>query len=65
MYLLAFYLEQRIGQLTNLTRDLASAIKQSESLRLTQKDWPPVKSKHDPSGRGLAGVMDEEMGFVD
>lgn len=30
-----------------------------------QTTWPPVDRGHDPSGRGLAGVMDDEMGFVD
>ncbi|SLM36273.1 udp-n-acetylglucosamine transferase subunit alg13 [Lasallia pustulata] len=45
--------------------DLPSAIRQSEANRAFQKSWPPVNSGEDPSGRGLAGVMDDEMGFVD
>ncbi|KAI4122006.1 MAG: hypothetical protein LQ347_006665 [Umbilicaria vellea] len=42
--------------------DLPSAIRQSEANRVTQKSWPPMNSGEDPSGRGLAGVMDDEMG---
>jgi len=38
---------------------------ESENLRQRQKEWPPVNSGEDPSRRGLAGVMDDEMGFVD
>jgi beta-1,4-N-acetylglucosaminyltransferase len=45
--------------------DLAAAIAESEKLREKQKSWPPVNSGEDPSGRGLAGVMEDEMGFVD
>ncbi|MCJ1250420.1 N-acetylglucosaminyldiphosphodolichol N-acetylglucosaminyltransferase catalytic subunit alg13 [Trapelia coarctata] len=44
---------------------LAAAIAESEALRVRQKAWPPANSGHDPSGRGLAGIMDDEMGFVD
>ncbi|KAI9709218.1 MAG: hypothetical protein M1812_007741 [Candelaria pacifica] len=49
------------GRLNNLPL----AIKQSEKLRKRHKLWPPVNSGADPSGRGLAGVMDDEMGFID
>lgn len=45
--------------------DLPAAIRESEALRKRQKDWPPANSGDDPSRRGLAGVMDDEMGFVD
>ncbi|KAH0564968.1 hypothetical protein GP486_001645 [Trichoglossum hirsutum] len=45
--------------------DLATAIAESEKLRERHKAWPPVNSGADPSGRGLAGVMEDEMGFVD
>ena len=48
-----------------LLSNLPSAIRQSEAKRASQKTWPPVNSGEDPSGRGLAGVMDDEMGFVD
>ncbi|KZF19589.1 glycosyltransferase family 1 protein [Xylona heveae TC161] len=49
------------GKLANLR----AAITESEELRRRQKVWPPVNSGEDPSGRGIAGVMDDEMGFVD
>ena len=45
--------------------DLPAAIGQSEELRKKQRAWPPSNNENDPSGRGLAGVMDDEMGFVD
>jgi len=45
--------------------NLAAAIAESEALRVRQKAWPPANSGHDPSGRGLAGIMDDEMGFID
>lgn len=45
--------------------DLPAAIRQSESLRKTQNPWPPADTGEDPSGKGLVGVMDDEMGFVD
>ncbi|KAI9787969.1 MAG: N-acetylglucosaminyldiphosphodolichol N-acetylglucosaminyltransferase catalytic subunit alg13 [Candelina submexicana] len=47
------------------SNNLPAAIKESEKLRERHKLWPPVNSGADPSGRGLAGVMDDEMGFVD
>ena len=48
-----------------MNSDLPAAIRESEKLREKQKAWPPSHKEHDPSGRGLAGVMDDEMGFVD
>ena len=45
--------------------DLPAAIRQAEVLRDKQHAWPPDNKEADPSGRGLAGVMDDEMGFVD
>ena len=45
--------------------DLPAAIRQSESLRKAQKIWPPADTQDDPSGKGLVGVMDDELGFVD
>lgn len=44
---------------------LPEALHQSDLLREKRKAWPPDNRSHDPSGRGLAGVMDDEMGFVD
>ncbi|CAD6590888.1 MAG: N-acetylglucosaminyldiphosphodolichol N-acetylglucosaminyltransferase catalytic subunit alg13 [Alectoria sarmentosa] len=45
--------------------DLPAAVRQSERLRETQITWPPAETGEDPSGKGLVGVMDDEMGFVD
>lgn len=45
--------------------DLPAALKESETLRKERQAWPPDNRGADPSGRGLAGVMDEEMGFYD
>lgn len=45
--------------------DLPAAIRQSESLRKSRNAWPPSNEKEDPSGKGLIGVMDDELGFVD
>jgi len=43
---------------------LEEAVAQSESIRQKQVSWPPVNKGEGPRGRGLAGVMDEEMGFL-
>lgn len=48
-----------------LRSDLPAAIRRSESLRKTQNPWPPADTGEDPSSKGLMGVMDDEMGFVD
>ena len=51
----------------NLTyfSDLPAAIRQSENLRKSPTVWPPSNEREDPSGKGLIGVMDDELGFVD
>ena len=51
--------------LLTLLSDLPAAIRRSESLRNTQSPWPPADTGEDPSGKGLIGVMDDELGFVD
>lgn len=51
-------------QLTSCS-NLPAAIRRSESLRKTQNPWPPADTGEDPSGKGLVGVMDDELGFVD
>ena len=43
---------------------LEEAVALSETLRQKQQSWPPVNKGEDPRNRGLAGVMDEEMGFM-
>ena len=45
--------------------DLPAAIHQCESLRKKQNVWPPDNKEADPSGKGLIGIMDDELGFVD
>ncbi|KAK0517096.1 hypothetical protein JMJ35_000251 [Cladonia borealis] len=45
--------------------DLPTAVLQCESIRQSRNAWPPSNEKEDPSGKGLIGVMDDELGFVD
>ena len=45
--------------------DLPAAIRESEVSRKRPQPWPSSNRGDDSSGQGLAGVMDEEMGFVD
>ena len=52
--------------LTRVHSDLAAALIQVEVLRVKKMQWPPpVDRSVDPSGKGLVGVLDDEMGFVD
>ena len=53
------------GQLLTWLSDLPAALGRSESLRNTQSPWPPADTGEDPAGKGLIGVMDDELGFVD
>ena len=48
-----------------LRSDLPAAIRQSESQRKTHKPWPPADTGEDSSRKGLVGIMDDELGFVD
>ena len=45
--------------------DLAASIPEAEKLRGRQNQWPPPNSGRESYQRGLAGVMDDEMGWVD
>ncbi|KAK4539139.1 hypothetical protein LTR36_001451 [Oleoguttula mirabilis] len=45
--------------------DLPRALQDAEQLRLRQKEWPPVNSGVHRQAKGLKGVLDEEMGFLD
>ncbi|KAL9597611.1 MAG: hypothetical protein Q9219_005050 [cf. Caloplaca sp. 3 TL-2023] len=45
--------------------DLPAALSKAELQRKKLRSWPPIDHAIDPSGKGLAGVMDEEMGFYD
>ena len=49
------------GHLDNLTQ----ALEDAEMLRKRQKAWPPPNSGVHRQAKGLKGVMDEEMGFLD
>ncbi|KAF2482634.1 glycosyl transferase [Neohortaea acidophila] len=49
------------GRLNNL----AQALDDAEALRKRHKAWPPVNSGVHRQARGLKGVMDDEMGFLD
>ena len=46
-----------------LCRNLSNVLHHVESLRQRIQDWPPRNAGGD--GRGLVGIMDDEMGFVD
>lgn len=59
------HLQSQTDHLLNLFSDLPAAIRQVESLRKKQNCWPPVDEGADPTGKGLLGVMDDELGFVD
>ena len=49
------------GRLENLV----GALTEAEQLRVRMKTWPPVNSGVHRQAKGLKGVMDEEMGFLD
>ena len=44
---------------------LVGALEQAEKLRARGKKWPPVNAGVQRQAKGLKGVMDEEMGFLD
>lgn len=54
-----------LGRLLITFSDLSAAIRQSENQRKAQHTWPPVTEGTDPDGKGLIGIMDDELGFVD
>lgn len=45
--------------------NLPAALTQSETMRKRSKEWPPVNSGVLRQAKGLAGVIDEELGFLD
>ena len=45
--------------------DLIQALDDAERLRQRQREWPPPTSGVHRQAKGLKGVMDEEMGFLD
>lgn len=44
---------------------LGKALTDAEKLRQRHKEWPPVNSGQHRDVRGLKGVLDDEMGFLD
>ena len=50
-----------VGKLENL----ANALDEAEKLSKRQKEWPPPNSGVHRQARGLKGVLDDEMGFLD
>jgi beta-1,4-N-acetylglucosaminyltransferase len=55
----------RLLQLTCFLSNLAASIPEAEKLRKRNGQWPPPNNGEDSYKRGLAGVMDDEMGWVD
>ena len=52
------------GKLDSL-ESLVEALNEADKLGKKQKAWPPPNSGVHRQARGLKGVMDEEMGFLD
>lgn len=48
-----------------LHSNLPQALAQSEILRKKNKEWPPVNSGVHKQAKGLAGVIDDELGYLD
>ncbi|KAL8739208.1 MAG: hypothetical protein Q9181_000099 [Wetmoreana brouardii] len=56
----------RLGYLVHGSLDdLPATLTEAATLSKKRQAWPPENRGADPGGRGLAGVMDEEMGFYD
>jgi hypothetical protein len=49
--------------LTTGLRDLPGALKASEEKNLARKAWRRENNDADPTGRGINGVLDEEVGY--
>lgn len=45
--------------------DLTKALQEAEGLRQRQREWPPVNAGTQREAKGLRGIVDEEMGFLD
>jgi beta-1,4-N-acetylglucosaminyltransferase len=43
--------------------DLPAALGASEKKRKARTPWQPVNPGADPTGKGIVGVMDEELGY--
>ncbi|PGH15329.1 hypothetical protein AJ79_02495 [Helicocarpus griseus UAMH5409] len=44
--------------------NLANSVAEAEAFRQHMHEWPPNKNQEN-NGKGLAGVMEDELGFVD
>lgn len=44
---------------------LPKALQDAEQLRQRQKAWPPVNAGVQREAKGLKGILDEEMGYLD
>ena len=64
MFILRFHTLDHLI-LTHSTSDLPAAVSASEELRSRMHGWPPINSGEEKHKRGLAGVMEDELGFVD
>nr|OQO23730.1 hypothetical protein B0A51_09037 [Rachicladosporium sp. CCFEE 5018] len=59
---LADELEAREYVVKGRVEDLAGALARAEKLRQRTREWPPVNSG---THKGLKGILDEEMGYLD
>jgi beta-1,4-N-acetylglucosaminyltransferase len=66
-YVLPRSLERDLIQIPPLksSSNLPVALKEAEGLRSRMHAWPPINSGEEKYRRGLTGVMDDQMGFVD
>ncbi|KAH8701923.1 family 28 putative glycosyltransferase [Talaromyces proteolyticus] len=62
---LAREIEKNGWAVTGRLDNLAQSVEKAEDLRRAARSWPPVNSGETKYKRGLAGVMEDEMGFVD
>jgi hypothetical protein len=46
-----------------LNSELPTALRESEKRSKARKEWKPARQGADPTGRGVVGVMDEELGY--
>lgn len=53
------------ASLTIVSSDLAPAIAEVEALSKRRKEWPPVNSGVHRQAKGLQGIIDDELGYLD
>ena len=54
-----------LGGLTAPYSNLPASIVETEGLRTRMHNWPPINSGEEKYKKGLAGIMADEMGFID